>query len=42
MTRECGVWVTEYRTVRALFGAEKEEMKWEWKRLEKEQNCNFY
>jgi hypothetical protein len=42
MIRERGIWITEDRALRVLFGPEREEVKWEWKRLGKEQLHNFY
>jgi hypothetical protein len=42
MTGECGMWETADRVLKALFGTEREEMKWEWKTVGKENNRNFY
>ena len=42
MTREGGMLITEDRALKVLFGPEREEVNWEWKRLGKEQLRNFY
>jgi hypothetical protein len=42
MTRERGMCVTEDRALKVLFEPEREEVKWEWKRLGKERLHNFY
>jgi len=42
MTREGGMWITEDRALKVLFGPEREEVNWELKRLGKEQLRNFY